>query len=190
MKKLLFLATFCALALQVLVAQEVITTDGNTTEILFRNGSNIVSQESSPQEVKGLGVRLGEDGYKSYCNAQRRYYRSRFMIGFGWGSLITGGLLYSYGSVLSRYYVDRDGSLYLGLPTFALFVGVPLLVAGNVLLPLGYITKGVAAGKISRIAEGYNAAQNKGTELSLSMSPTLLYNHGQVAPGVGLTLSF
>ena len=175
---------------QTLNAQEVSTTDGNATEILFRNGSNIVSQESSPQEVKGLGVRLGMDDYKAYCDAQRRYYRGKFMIGFGWGSLITGGLLYSYGSVLSRYYVSRTGSTDLELPTFALFIGVPLLAAGNVLLPLGYITKGVAAGKISRIAEGYNATHNKGTELSLSMSPTLMDNHGQIAPGVGLTLRF
>ena len=115
------------------------------------------------------------------------------MIGFGWGDLVVGGLLYSYGYIVSRYYNSRykkDGygnSLYGGE---FLLVGGILLVAGNVLLPVGYISKGVAAGKISRIAEGYNAAQNKGTELSLSMSPTLLYNNGQVAPGVGLTLSF
>ena len=172
-------------------AQEVGVTEEHSSDKLFRMGSKIVSLESAPQEVPGLGVKLGVEDYRSYCTAQRRYKKSKFMIGFGWGDLVVGGLLYSCGVMLSYYdsrsYNGYAYSLYSG--EFLLIGGI-LLVAGNVLLPWGYISKGVAAGKISRIAEGYNAAQNKGTELSLSMSPTLLYNHGQVAPGVGLTLSF
>ena len=177
---------------QTLNAQENRITESDATDRLFRNGSKIVSLESTPQEVPGVGVRLGVEDYTSYTSAQRHYKKGRFMIGFGWGSLIAGGLMSFYGTVVSRYYSTRTygGYQFLGLPTLALFIGVPLFVAGNVLLPTGYITKGVAAGKISRIAEGYNATHNKGTELSLSMSPTLMDNHGQIAPGMGLTLRF
>ena len=79
---------------------------------------------------------------------------------------------------------------FLGDGDVLTLVGAGEMLIGAVLMPIGYIKRGVAAGKISRIAEEHNASLKKQQELTLSMSPMLMNNHGQVAPGVGLTLSF
>ena len=67
------------------------------------------------------------------------------------------------------------------------------LVAGvsEIFLPIGYVVRGVAAGRISRIAEGYNADAKRMLGMDMSVAPTLLLaNNGTVAPGLGVSLRF
>ena len=61
----------------------------------------------------------------------------------------------------------------------------------EVFLPIGFVTRGVAAGRISRIAEAYNADAHRQLGMEMSVSPSLLVaGNGTVAPGVGLSLRF
>lgn len=160
-------------------------SDDNQTCILYRHKDLIVSSERNMLEVEGLKELLGKDNYSSYISAQRSYRTGAVCIGAGSFVFAAGGLvLYTIPGAKSRLTNLSNGAIV------TIAIGSVLFVAGNVLLPVGFITKGIAAGRISRIAEGYNATHNKGTELSLSMSPTLMNNHGQIAPGVGLTLRF
>lgn len=144
--------------------------------MLYREFDKIVSNESDRAEVPNLKEIIGEEQYLSYIEAQEQYQSGDNAVTIGWLFFLGSCTCFAIG-----LYGENAG----------LLVGGALVeLVSDVLLISGYIGRGVAAGKISRIAEGYNAAHNKGTELSLSMSPTLLYNHGQVAPGVGLTLRF
>ena len=69
--------------------------------------------------------------------------------------------------------------------------GYLLAVTSDVLLPVGYIVRGVAAGRISRIAERYNADQNRHLSMEMGMAPTLLLAaDGTATPGIGLSLRF
>ena len=124
-------------------------------------------------ECKDLDKELGKTLYNEYLSAQKDYKKGNNIIPWGW-SLTGTGLLFVF--------LGEGGGLSL--------VGAGEVLIGSILMPLGYIKRGVAAGKISRIAEEHNASLKKQQELTMSMSPTLLYNNGQVAPGVGLTLSF
>ena len=156
--------------------QEELAASGNDSYLLYRKGAAIVSSKSDPYEMPDLKRILGTEKYDEYDSAKGHYARASVAIAFGWIDMSLGFGFLGWG--LDVY----EESLVL--------VGELLLAAADVLLPVGYIVRGVNAGKISRIAEGYNASHNRGSELSLSMSPTLMNNHGQVAPGVGLTLRF
>ena len=166
-------------------ADNTYNTDDNQTCMLYRHKDLIVSSESNLLEVEGLKELLGKDDYSSYLSAQRSYRTGAVCIEAGYFAYGAAGIvLFTVsGARGNPSYSSNDAIVPIA-------IGGVLFVVGNVLLPVGFITKGVAAGRISRIAEGYNATHNKGTELSLSMSPTLMNNHGQIAPGVGLTLRF
>ena len=161
----------------------------NGSFVLYQKSSAIVSEESYPYEISGLEKMIGTVKYEEYKAAQKHFKRGDWAVSFGWVDMFTGGLLIFWSMAKG----DFINQFFPGIEDYRhhfLSVGGLLLVASDVLLPVGYIVKGVNAGRISRIAEGYNATHNKGTELSLSMSPTLMNNHGQIAPGVGLTLRF
>lgn len=143
---------------------------------LCRVGGVIVSSESVTREADGLKELLGMDYYSAYRSAKKSYRFGGFLVMLGLVDIMAGVSLAVYGMEVNNNRIRELGYFFL--------------IASDVCFPIGFITKGIAAGRISRIAEGYNATHNKGTELSLSMSPTLMNNHGQIAPGVGLTLRF
>lgn len=124
---------------------------------------------------------LGMDVYNDYVKARDSYKSTG--DGLAWAyTLFLLGLPVNYLGVILE-----DGSNN-GLALRV--VGIVWFVAGNILIPANYITRGVAAGKISRIAEGYNARNgNLGMDIStgFSLMPTA---SGNVAPGLGITLKF
>lgn len=186
MKRVLFFAALCcAMLFQTLNAQEI--TDPQT---LYRRGGKIVSdvRPMSGYDDATLQAILGERDFDLYSHNHKLYTKGKTLTTIGWVGLPVGGFLFLIGHIHSYYYYDSPDK-YLTSYLAQLF-GYVITGVSCALLPTGYTIKGVAAGRISRIAEGYNATHNKGTELSLSMSPTLMNNHGQIAPGVGLTLRF
>ena len=177
------------MTIQTLNAQEI-----NDPQTLYRRGGKIVSdaRPMTGYDDASMQTILGERDFDLYSHNRKLYSKGKTMTTIGWIGLPVGGFLFLVGHLGSyyspSYYYDHPDK-YL---TFYLaqLLGYAITGVSCVLLPTGYTIKGVAAGRISRIAEGYNATHNKGTELSLSMSPTLMNNHGQVAPGMGLTLRF
>ena len=186
MKRVLFFAALCcAMLFQTLNAQEI--TDPQT---LYRRGGKIVSdvRPMSGYDDATLQAILGERDFDLYSHNHKLYTKGKTLTTIGWVGLPVGGFLFLIGHIHSYYYYDSPDKYLTSY--LAQLLGYAITGVSCVLLPTGYTIKGVAAGRISRIAEGYNATHNKGTELSLSMSPTLMNNHGQIAPGVGLTLRF
>ena len=148
--------------------------DDKPVVMLHREFDEIISNDGN--EVPNLKEIIGEEQYLSYIEAQKQYQSGDNSVTIGW--------LFFLGSCTCCAI-----GLY-GENTGLLVGGALVEILSDVLLISGYVGRGVAAGKISRIAEGYNASHQLFPELSLSMSPTLMNNHGQIAPGVGLTLRF
>lgn len=159
-----------------------VTVDIPTGVTLVRSHGEIVDAATdktfSEFEMQQM---LGPDIYNDYVKARDSYKST------------TNGLIYAYmffflGPPLYWCGVYFEDGTNNGLACRVL--GIVWTIGGNVLIPANYITRGVAAGKISRIAEGYNA-RNGNSDLSLSFGATVLPSvDGGVAPGVGLSLKF
>lgn len=192
MKRALFFLAICAMTFQTLNAQEI-----NDPQTLYRRGGKIVSdaRPMTGYDDASMQTILGERDFDLYSYNRKLYSKGKTMTTIGWIGLPVGGVLMYTGYLGANYYLrtmyyEDYGYTEFRVSRLMVMLGLVITGASNVLLPTGYTIKGIAAGRISRIAEGYNATHNKGTELSLSMSPTLMNNHGQIAPGVGLTLRF
>lgn len=135
---------------------------------------------------------LGREGYDSYCSGRKLYKTGNGLKNGGWAAFGGGLGLYTLGFVFLA--VELSDHVYHGLDG----VGVALMAtgavsfaAGNVLLPTGYVLRGVAAGKISRIAEGYNSSLRKPV-FSYNLSPSVMRCNAspdQANLGLGLTFS-
>lgn len=153
-------------------------TENNTGtyEVLFRDGANIVSSKSMIYEPGNLRQMLGRDAYSNYLSAQTQYGIGATMIAFGWIDIPVGALMIIIGIQ------DEVPLLTIGGYVFA--------AAGDILLPLGYTLRGVAAGRISRIAEHYNAEHARQLSIDFDLAPTLLVTNDNIVPGVGFSLHF
>ena len=147
--------------------------------VLFREGKYIVENKIGIYEPQNLRELLGEEEYDNYLSAQGSYGRGATAVTFGWLDAAVGLLLV----VLGGQAETPEAGVMTG--------GVILCAAANILLPVGYIVRGVAAGRISRIAEGYNADARRSLGMDMTVAPSLLVaGNGTVAPGVGLSLHF
>ena len=144
---------------------------------LYRDGGRIVSGKSYPYEPNNLREILGRDGYGNYLSAQSQYGKGAACVTFGWIDAVV-GISMAVTGTLSE------------LPTVAI-TGYILAVASDVLLPVGYVVRGTAAGRISRIAEGYNAVQNRNLGMDMDVVPTLmLASDGTPVLGIGFSFHF
>jgi len=150
----------------------------NEDVLLVRKGRKIVNQKDGGKKVPdNLREMLGEEGYRNYKSARVAYGTGSTLAVFGWLSLGAGLVMSFHGG----YTLNANESL------------VGILVAGvaDILLPVGYVIRGVNAGRISRIAEAYNADAHRQLGMEMSVAPSLLLaGDGTVAPGVGLSLRF
>ena len=145
--------------------------------VLFRDRSYIVKNDIGIYEPQNLRELLGEIEYDNYLDAQRTYGRGATELTFGWLDAAVGILMVVLGAEAQNTYVVAGGLV--------------LCIASDILIPVGYIVRGVAAGRISRIAEGYNADARRSLGMDMSLSPSLLVGgNGTVAPGVGVTFRF
>lgn len=143
-------------------------------EVLYRDGGRIVSNKSFIYEPENLRNMLGKEAYDNYLMAQSQYLSGQTMVLFGWVGLPLGiGL---------TYFGFKDGVAWTAT------TGYLIIIASNILLPAGYVVRGIGAGRISRIAENYNAQGS--LSMDMAVSPTLLTADGKPAPGIGITLRF
>lgn len=145
--------------------------------VLFREGRTIVENKLGIYEPTNLKELLGDTEYDNYLYAQEMYGRGVTDITFGW-IFTLGGITMS---ILGGANENMD--LMTG--------GILIAAVADVLLLVGYIKRGIAAGRISRIAEGYNADAKRMLGMDMSVAPSLLLaNNGTVAPGLGVSLRF
>ncbi len=124
---------------------------------------------------------LGMDIYNDYVKARDSYQSTGDGLAWAYTFFLCGLPVYYLGVLLEN---GTNNGLALRI------MGIVWFVGGNIMIPVNYITRGVAAGKISRIAEGYNARNgNLGMDIStgFTLMPTA---SGNVAPGIGLSLRF
>lgn len=162
--------------------QQQVTVDIPSGVTLERSRGEIVDAATdrtfSEFELQQM---LGMDAFNDYVKARDSYKSTSNGLAWAYTFFICGLPVYYLGVLL------EDGSnngLALRI------MGIVWFVGGNIMIPANYITRGVAAGKISRIAEGYNAKNGSlGMEISggFTLMPTA---QGTVAPGVGISLRF
>ena len=162
-------------------------------EPLYRDGGRIVSSKTYPYEPENLRAMLGRDAYGDYLSAQGQYGRGAACVVFGWIDL---GLCIPLTVIGSRSILEtssrkaNNSDMAIG-GSLALLSGIILGITSDVLLPVGYSVRGTAAGRISRIAERYNAEQNRHLSMEMGVAPTLLLAaDGTATPGIGLSLRF
>lgn len=163
-------------------AQQQVTVDIPTGVTLERSGGEIVNAATgkaySDFELQQM---LGMEAFQDYEKARESYKSTNGGLASAYTFFALGPLMYWAGVAL------EDGSNN-GLACRV--IGYVWTIGGNIMIPVTHITRGVAAGKISHIAEGYND-KNSSLSMNLSGGFTLLTSaEGGVAPGVGLTLSF
>lgn len=162
--------------------QQQVTVDIPTGVTLVRNRSEIVNAATdrtfSEFELQQM---LGMEVFNDYVKARDSYKSTSNGLVWAYLFFFLGPPMYVGGVFL------EDGSNN-GLAMR--IIGIVWTIGGNVMIPVSHITRGVAAGKISRIAEGYNAKNGSlGMEVSggFTLMPTA---QGTVAPGLGISLRF
>lgn len=111
---------------------------------LVRDGTHIVSTMDY-EEPDNIAQLLGPADYEYYLDAQRHMRSGITAVIFGWLNI-----------PLAAFFIGNGYSN--NNPEMAI-AGYVLAAASDILHPVGYVVRGVNAGKISRIAERYNAGQ-------------------------------
>ncbi len=162
--------------------QQQVTVDIPSGVTLERSRGEIVDAATdrtfSEFELQQM---LGMDAFNDYVKARDSYKSTSNSLVWAYLFFFLGPPMYIGGVFL------EDGSNN-GLAMR--IIGIAWTIGGNIMIPASYITRGVAAGKISRIAEGYNAKNGSlGMEISggFTLMPTA---QGTVAPGLGISLRF
>ena len=169
---------------------------GNVTpREMVREHYNLCYVESSKTitdvELQQL---LGEDIYGSYCSGRSLYKVGNGLKNGGWAAF-GGGLgmiAVGTGLMLSAHETENEGKedavvMVLGL-------GMLTFINGNILIPTGYVLRGIGAGKISGIADDYNL-NNKKTAISYHLSPSVMpvnvpQSQGNMAYGMTFSVNF
>ncbi len=162
--------------------QQQVTVDIPTGVTLERSRGEIVDAATNRTFSEfELQQMLGMDAYNDYVKARESYKSTSNGLAWSYTFFFCGLPLYYLGVLLEN---GSNNGLALRI------MGIVWFVGGNIMIPVDYITRGVAAGKISRIAEGYNAKNGSlGMEISggFTLMPTA---QGSVAPGLGISLRF
>jgi hypothetical protein len=191
MKKLL-LSLVLVVASLATIAQENGTL-ANPGDMLRRDYDLFFAQGAVNELIPDaeLSRLLGEDAFGTYCNGRRLYKVGDGLKKGGWAAF--GGGLGLMAAGITTYIVSAETHVEqakgVGMMTY--LTGVLTFIQGNILIPTGYILRGIGAGKISRIAEDYNSNHGK-TEFSYSISPSVMpvsIPQSQNNVGLGLTFS-
>ena len=137
---------------------------------------------------------LGEDIYGNYCRGRKLFKVGNGLKNGGWAAF-GGGLgmaAVGTGLMLTAYETENESQGDAGVMVLGL--GLISFYAGNLLIPTGYVLRGVGAGKISRIADDYNL-NNKNTAVSYRLSPSIMpvnvpQSQGNMAYGMTFSINF
>ena len=154
------------------------STISNNQGWLQRSSGRLVlnGKKLSEEELKGL---LTQKAYSDYVSARSKKAAGDFCLFTG---TVCVGTAIAIMSTANGY----DETYYAGL--------VVALLA-DILYPIGLIKNGIAKGRISRIADDYNAAHGYRDNFSVRFSPSLLrtttaQGSSTFGVGAGLTLNF
>ena len=162
MKKLL-LSLVLVLSSLVMFAQnenQVETMKTSTLSIvggMERDGKNLViaGRELTNDELKAI---LSADAYETYMSARKQYEKGNGLLIPGW---------ITFGSAMTLAFVaGYTGNTDLMIP--ASF----LELISDVMLPLGFIYKGIGKGRINWVADDFNRNQNK--TYSFNVAPSIM----------------
>ena len=160
----------------VAVAQENSTTAGQgdmvrkNYKLCFAQGNaKVVIPETELMQL------FDEETYNSYCGG-RKFFKIGTGLIFGGGAAIGTGV----GLAALGVHYMRNGEVVVGEPddTFdrggrMLVYGVAIATEGIGLIVAGSVFRGIAAGKISRIAEEYNQ-NDQNTTIYYRLSPSVI----------------
>lgn len=134
---------------------------------------------------------LSEDVYNSYQTGRVLYKVGNGVKTGGWIAFGAGMGLGLTGLMLSMY--EESQSLRTtGAVMYV--VGISAYLNSFLLIPSGYILRGIGAGKISRIAEEYNQ-NNQSAAISYHLSPSVMpvnvpQSQGNMAYGMTFSVNF
>lgn len=144
---------------------------------LERKGRSLVYVGTSmPLFDRDLQVILSPEQYSDYEGASRLCGTGFTFSYIGYLGLILGAVWYPMGITLDD------------METFAT-IGIYCLGVASVFIPVGEIIAGIGKGKLSRIAEAYNA-NNHLASAQLGLSPTLMRTTNGIGAGLSLSLHF
>lgn len=161
--------------------QEVTVTIPTGVTLERKRGEIINTSTDRPLSDFELQPMLGMENYNDYVKARDSYKSTSNGLVWAYLFFFLGPPMY-FGGVLLE--TGNGNGLAMRI------VGIVWTIGGNIMIPANYITRGVAAGKISRIAENYNTKSGSlGMDLSagFSLMPTA---KGTLAPTVGISLRF
>lgn len=157
-----------------------------------KNNLRLDGKQLSEADLRQM---FGNKEFDTYKGATRQCRSGRTLIACGWASVGV-GLVCSFISGVNAeivgYDINSQGAMVeVYSPEPVTFVtGVVSLVAGNLMLPTGYVLRGIGRGRLSRLAEGYNAAQTTQSS-TLQLGPALMTTFdNKPAMGLLLNLSF
>ena len=184
------------LSLVLMVASFAALAQGNFTQKeMVRENYNLCFAENDKAitdvELQQL---LGEDIYGSYCSGRSLYKVGNGLKNGGWAAF-GGGLgmmAVGTGLLLSAHETENEGTKNGG--AVVLYLGMLTFINGNMLIPTGYVLRGIGAGKISGIADDYNLNRKK-TAVSYRLSPAVMpvnvpQSQGNMAYGMTFSVNF
>ena len=189
MKKLLFTLMLMVVGLAALAQENV------TPRAMVRDDYNLCftdnNQAIPDAELQQL---LGEDIYGKYCSGRRLFKVGNGLKTGGWAAFGGGLGMMALGTGLLLYANETGNSESKNAGLGVLYLGTLAFIDGNILIPTGYVLRGVGAGKISRIADDYNL-NNKTTAVSYRLSPSIMpvnvpQSQGNMAYGMTFSVNF
>lgn len=189
MKKLLFtmmlmVASFAALAQGNVAQKEMVRENYN---LCFAENDKAITDV----ELQQL---LGEDIYGSYCSGRSLYKVGNGLKNGGWAAFGGGLGMMAVGTGLLINADETSNEVMKNGGILVVYLGMITFINGNILIPTGYVLRGIGAGKISGIADDYNL-NNKKTAVSCRFSPAIMpvnvpQSQGNVAYGLTFSVNF
>lgn len=184
MKKILLLFVLMVAGFAVMAQENV-----NPKELVRDDYHLCFAQTNEAIPDVELQQLLGEDAFGSYCSGRKLYKVGNGLKTGGWAAFGGGlGMMATgTGLLIGANETGSSGMKNAGL--LVLSVGMIVFIDGNILIPTGYVLRGVGCGKISRIAEDYN--QPNVSSVSFRVAPTVIpVNVPQSQSNMALGMTF
>lgn len=180
MKKIL-LAAFALLTVTFASAQ--------TQGYMAKEGANIYL-DGRCLTSENIADLMGPKYATTYDAASRQYQNGRTLLCVGWPLFGAGLAAAITGGVIAG---NSEKGGYAGVAVST--VGIVSLIGGCVCVPLGYVFRGIAQGRLTRIVESYKFGKYKDQAFSVDLMPaaipsSTLTSGNSAVPGVTLALTF
>ena len=164
------------------------------TEMVCENYNLCFAENNQAITDVELQQLLGEDIYGSYCSGRSLYKVGNGLKSGGWAAFGGGLGMMAVGTGLLINANEMENERMKNGGVLTLYLGILTFINGNILIPTGYVLRGIGAGKISGIADDYNI-NNKKTAVSCRFSPAIMpvnvpQSQGNMAYGMTFSVNF